>query len=241
MTDDEHRWLHGTDPVELLNSLYPIATLGSVQPHKRQSRMYLLACARRHRVWSRLPSVCRSLVEVAEKITDGQHGQKIPEELAMIAARLMTAAPTEEDLNDITTDVNHYLVSSSHQRAPATPEASLRSEEWPGLAALIYLPFDTHTPHYAWVPAEFHDLHLLREVHGNPYRRTPFNARWRTDTALSLARTMYELREFSGMPILADALQDAGCDEQAILDHCRGPIDNHVRGCWVLDLVLNLR
>jgi hypothetical protein len=54
---------------------------------------------------------------------------------------------------------------------------------------------------------------------------------------LSLARQMYESRDFSSMPILADALQDAGCDNDDILNHCRGP-GPHVRGCWVVDLVL---
>jgi len=48
---------------------------------------------------------------------------------------------------------------------------------------------------------------------------------------------MYEAREFSAMPILADALQDSGCDNEAVLTHCRGP-GPHVRGCWVVDLVL---
>ncbi len=60
---------------------------------------------------------------------------------------------------------------------------------------------------------------------------------WRTDTAIALARTMYEAREFGAMPILADALQDAGCDSDDILNHCRGD-GPHVRGCWVCDLVL---
>ena len=49
---------------------------------------------------------------------------------------------------------------------------------------------------------------------------------------------MYESREFSAMPILADALQDAGCEDDAILTHCRDPKQIHVRGCWVVDLVL---
>ncbi|HVL11991.1 MAG TPA: hypothetical protein VM529_05470 [Gemmata sp.] len=49
---------------------------------------------------------------------------------------------------------------------------------------------------------------------------------------------MYGSRDFSPMPILADALQDAGCDSADILDHCRGPKQVHVRGCWVVDLVL---
>jgi hypothetical protein len=48
---------------------------------------------------------------------------------------------------------------------------------------------------------------------------------------------LYESRDFSAMPILADALQDAGCDCDDVLAHCRGP-GPHVRGCWVVDLVL---
>ena len=63
----------------------------------------------------------------------------------------------------------------------------------------------------------------------------PFD--WRTDTALLLAKQMYESRDFSAMPILADALQDAGCDNEDILSHCRGD-GPHVRGCWVIDLLL---
>jgi hypothetical protein len=60
---------------------------------------------------------------------------------------------------------------------------------------------------------------------------------WRTSTAVTLAVHIYETRDFSVMPILADALQDAGCDSDDILGHCRGP-GPHVRGCWVVDLVL---
>ena len=69
-------------------------------------------------------------------------------------------------------------------------------------------------------------------------RLGPFSPGWRTDTAVSLARMMYESREFGAMPILADAIQDAGCDDPAILDHCRDANQVHVRGCWVVDLVL---
>jgi hypothetical protein len=48
---------------------------------------------------------------------------------------------------------------------------------------------------------------------------------------------MYESRDFGPMPILADALQDAGCENEDILAHCREP-GPHVRGCWAIDLVL---
>jgi hypothetical protein len=78
---------------------------------------------------------------------------------------------------------------------------------------------------------------IIRDVFGNPFRPVSFSPEWRAGTAVALARQMYESRDFGAMPILADALQDAGCDEPAILDHCRRP-GEHVRGCWVLDLVL---
>ena len=64
-----------------------------------------------------------------------------------------------------------------------------------------------------------------------------FVAEWRTDTVVTLARTMYETRDFSAMPILADALQDAGCENDDVLSHCRQQ-GAHCRGCWALDLIL---
>jgi hypothetical protein len=89
-------------------------------------------------------------------------------------------------------------------------------------------------------------LDVIIEVVGNPFRPVVFSPDWRTNTAVTLARQMYEAREFGAMPILADALQDAGCDNGAnplpprggnLLDHCRDD-EPHVRGCWVVDLVL---
>ena len=80
---------------------------------------------------------------------------------------------------------------------------------------------------------------LLRDIYGNPFRPVAFDPAWRTSTAVGLARTMYDARHFHAMPILADALQDAGCEDTAILDHCRDENGLHVRGCWVVDLVLN--
>src|SRR5262245_47131540 len=79
---------------------------------------------------------------------------------------------------------------------------------------------------------------LLRDIFGNPFRPIVFNPDWRTDTAVALAKGMYESRDFGAMPILADALQDAGCDNDDILNHCRDAKQVHVRGCWVVDLVL---
>ncbi len=78
---------------------------------------------------------------------------------------------------------------------------------------------------------------LTRCIFGNPFRPVAFSLAWRTSTVLALASQMYESREFGAMPILGDALQDAGCDCADVLNHCRGE-GPHVRGCWVVDLVL---
>ena len=81
-------------------------------------------------------------------------------------------------------------------------------------------------------------MSLLRDIIGNPFRSTRGSPKWRTETAVLLAAQMYESRDFSAMPILADALQDAGCDSDDIFSHCRDANQVHVRGCWVVDLVL---
>jgi hypothetical protein len=78
---------------------------------------------------------------------------------------------------------------------------------------------------------------LVREVVGNPFCPVAFDSQWRTDDTLGLARGIYEDRAFDRMPLLTDALMDAGCDDKAILAHCRSD-EPHVRGCWLVDLVL---
>jgi hypothetical protein len=110
-------------------------------------------------------------------------------------------------------------------------------------AALIFTVGENIHEEALWVldsisePANARALALLREVFGNPFRPVDF-APWRTDTAVSLARQMYEARDFSALPILADALQDAGCANGAVLSHCREAKPIHCRGCWVVDGVL---
>jgi hypothetical protein len=79
--------------------------------------------------------------------------------------------------------------------------------------------------------------HLARDIFGNPFRSVTVNATWFTTNVLALAQAIYDDRAFDRMPILGDALEDAGCDNADILKHCREPAE-HVRGCWVVDLVL---
>jgi hypothetical protein len=85
--------------------------------------------------------------------------------------------------------------------------------------------------------------HLLRDISGNPFRPfppiDPAWLAWHGGTLRQLALEIYNERAFDRLPILADALEDAGCDNAELLGHLRGP-GHHVRGCWVVDLLLGL-
>ncbi|MDB5306481.1 MAG: hypothetical protein JWO38_683 [Gemmataceae bacterium] len=83
-------------------------------------------------------------------------------------------------------------------------------------------------------PPAFRDL--LAEVDGPRVSAVAFDPAWRTSTTVALARQMYDARDVGPMPILADALQDAGCGNEVIRSHCRSE-GLHVRGCWVVDQV----
>src|SRR5262249_43605345 len=81
---------------------------------------------------------------------------------------------------------------------------------------------------------------LIRDIIGNPFRPVAIDLSglgWNGGTVLHLAQSIYLGRRFGDLPILADALEDAGCTDPDILGHCRGP-GPHTRGCWPVDLVL---
>jgi hypothetical protein len=79
----------------------------------------------------------------------------------------------------------------------------------------------------------------LRDIFGNPFRPVAIDPNWLTPTIVDLAHGIYADRAFDRLPILSDALQDAGFENPDVLAHCRGE-GLHVRGCWVVDLVLRM-
>jgi hypothetical protein len=88
-----------------------------------------------------------------------------------------------------------------------------------------------------WVAEAVVQAVLLRDIFSHSDRPTLLLPARLTSTVVSLAEGIYAERAFDRLPILADALQDAGCDNADVLDHCRGA-GPHARGCWVVDLVL---
>ena len=82
---------------------------------------------------------------------------------------------------------------------------------------------------------------MLREIFGNPFQWktvAPVWLSWNDGAVRKMAQALYNDCAFNNLPILADALEVAGCSDPEILGHCRsaGP---HVRGCWILDLLLD--
>jgi hypothetical protein len=78
---------------------------------------------------------------------------------------------------------------------------------------------------------------MMRDILGNPFQPVMLNPAWKTGNVVALATAIYHDRAFDRMPILADALEEAGCQSESILSHCRSA-GEHVRGCWVVDRVL---
>jgi ribosomal protein L7/L12 len=130
--------------------------------------------------------------------------------------------------------------------------------EWRGLGSFVYTAL-----HEALNPASPESAvtslaHALQQEHGlsdkeaaREIRRLyrdlisplvsshEFTDAWRTPAVVGLAQSMYESRDFRDMPRLAEALQQAGCTAQAVIDHCRDPNALHIRGCWVVDAILD--
>jgi hypothetical protein len=202
-------WDHATDDLHL------IALLGwDERGLARKRRLYLIALCRHF--WRQVEhESARKAIEVAESYLEG----------GVTVAELQTAhdAHSRTYLADIMERGKRVVRTRECQMSHHALEASK-------VAGCSLTPASHKT--VATVATT-----LLRDIFGNPFRPVAFASSSRTSSALGLARTMYDSRDFGAMPILADALEEAGCDHPDILAHCRG-LGPHVRGCWVVDLVL---
>jgi hypothetical protein len=223
----EAEWLTATDPEPMLTYLRGRAS-------RRRLRLLAVACCRR--VWHALTHpTCRLAVELAEKSVDGEVSDKLLDSLSGFA---------QGEYEDATADPDDALTSGSadvtvSQYAAACAAASYASNTPTVRDEDLAVVMEASADAAADGPGErAHQVELLRDVFGPlPFRSVQTNSAWLTTDVVPLAAGIYYERAFDRMPILADALQDAGCDNDDILNHCRsgGP---HVRGCWVIDLLL---
>jgi hypothetical protein len=180
---------------------------------------------------------CLALLDLSERYADGAVKQT-----ELMAARRSLAGPDVPRGGPENRKVAAVWFASAKNPAKTCTEAAFRllGVSWGGTNELD-LPAEYLRDGYRgsgdWVAACLGMVAVIRDIFGNPLRPVAFDPRWGTSTVTTLASQMYESRDIGAMPILADALQDAGCDNTDILDHCRGD-GPHVRGCWVVDLVL---
>jgi hypothetical protein len=185
----------------------------------RKLRLFACWCARR--VWNDLlDDRSQKAVEVVELFVDG-----LATEEERWAARLAAI----EARNAIR---GHLIrrVAANAAYAVSGFEIEEVASESANVVAWVDGPMELSV-------ARAEQAQILHCIFGNPFRPATFDPAWRTFTVVALARGIYDDRAFDRLPILAGALQDARCDNDDVLDHCRdaGP---HARGCWVVDLVL---
>jgi hypothetical protein len=213
---NEGQWMISTDVPEMLRF--------RGRGNKRKLRLFAVACCRPVWHWLSDPR-CWRAVEAAEKFADGLITE---DELA--AARAATASFAKEAGTRVTSGANAAAYAAVCE--PAW-EAAWRAREY----ALWHVQKKTGDP----ISFGRKSSELFRDIFVYPSHPVSINPAWRNwhnGLVVSMAQQMYKERRFGDLPILADALEEAGCSDDAILTHCRQP-GEHVRGCWVIDLILD--
>jgi hypothetical protein len=202
----------------------------SLCPAYRQLRLLALSCAARCLSILSDPICGQALLEIEDFVEGRQDRSAFAGASVAFDQTRRARFPKESTVDD---DAWNAVYCAIHRRWAASFDESYSTKRWEILHTLL---IDATASMGA---QESHEQSkLVRDIFGNPFHPVSFNSAWRTDTAVSLARQMYDSREFGAMPILAYALQDAGCEDEHILNHCRDANQPHVRGCWVCDLVL---
>jgi len=191
----------------------------------------LLACGYCRCIWDFLDDErSRIAVEVAERYADGSATEI--ERLAASSdaytllgsawssarqAAAASAAPTPYLVANLIAGTASMAIAQIRLTGGCGPKSPYRKQDFNG--------------------ARGKEAVLLRDIFGNPFKLVTLNPTWLTSPVTNIADSIYQDRAFDRMPILGDALEDAGCTNAAILEHCRSG-GEHVRGCWVVDLSL---
>jgi hypothetical protein len=234
----ETEWLGCEDPEQLLRFLH----------HDSSERKLRLFCAGYcRRIWNLLTDErSRKAVEVAERYADGSANA------AELDTALEAAKRAIPHVGHSPSGPEEQAAAAAAEAAAATdPEAAARSV-W-GWARNVKLaqcfrettssPFPEDAKRVrdvAFSESAMEGVALLRDLFNNPFRPITIDPNWRTPKVLAFSQDIYEKRAFIRMHELADALERAGCASPDILIHCREP-GEHVRGCWLLDLLLGKR
>jgi hypothetical protein len=225
----EAEWLACTDPQRMLEYLRGKAS-------DRKLRLFACACCQFVRPLM-TDERSRRAVEGGERYADGLASQL---ELEVVRAEARAAIPSKNRSRGLTVGtrawrearVVHALTRAAFAAACNPPDARSTAQQTARVAEQRGLAWNGGVGNW--------QSNLLRCIFSNPCCPTvvdPLWFTWHDATLPMLAQAVYDERAFDRLPILADALEDAGCHDAGILAHCRGP-GPHVRGCWVVDLLL---
>jgi hypothetical protein len=202
--------------------------------HKRKLRLFL--CAKGRELWRHMTPAAKRAIERAEQFADGE-GTRDTLELMHDGVGVWTETFKQRLFAAIRGD---WAEATARASLIATAIAWAATSDLTGTAMFVYsalagdalgeVEADTARRHCGILRDLFGPL-LFREVRIDPAWVT-----WNGGAVRNIAAAVYEDRAFDRMPILADALEDAGCDTAEILAHCRSG-GTHYRGCWVIDLL----
>ncbi|HEY7310847.1 MAG TPA: hypothetical protein VH643_15895 [Gemmataceae bacterium] len=243
----EAEWLAGADPKPMLDEMLfdrEEATDEATSP--RKLRLFMVACVRRQ--WHHLHDQrLRRALNIAEQFAELGAPREAPGEILEAKAQAKAAWNSIEDGPPLSAGIaaefavapvretlrNSLLPNAScaahHACSAALPAPPYSPSETPKMREVRYLR-----------PEAKAQADLLRCIFCNPFRPITLDPAWLTwhgGLLVSMAQKMYHSRDFADMPVLADALEEAGCQDQDILAHCRSG-GEHVRGCWVVDALL---
>jgi hypothetical protein len=237
----EAEWLACTDPKPMLDFL-------KGRTSDRKLRLFVCGCVRRF--WHDLPDErLRTAIESSEQHVDGRisdrdFGKAVSEahrvrrkrnELAQAAYDAARYVPGDVQTWSV---ITHIPYAVARMAVPNVPPVAITQLEGDKCVTRNLPVTPAHIAFNAVRDAEYAaQANLLRDIIGNPFRPVALDSAWLTPAVISLAQTIYDERAFDRMPELADALEKAGCTSKEVLEHCRGG-GPHVRGCWVVDLLL---
>jgi hypothetical protein len=212
----EKDWIECDDP-------QPMLALLRSQASDRQLRLFAVACCRT--IWPIVEAPIRDAVEAAEAYADGMASR-----VELQAARFL-ALNTRGAGADAAGEATLLVAMNA---AAKTIWSVVRAHGFIGFRQNGWHTADWHAAQQAGRETL---ARLLRDIFGNPFRPVALDPSWLTFTVVGLAQTIYDGRAFDLMPILGDALEDAGCTNVDMLNHCRQGSE-HVRGCRLVDLLL---
>ena len=193
-------------------------------PSDRKMRLWAVACGRRTAGWVEHPDLS-ALLDAAERFADQPYRADTHRRLerrADAAVQAVRAAGLGHEFYAFALAVRAALDFSPCWNSVCALNQDAVCGSWEDDASDGEFQFQ---------------FALFREIAGSPFRPVAFDPTWRTPAVEAVAAGGYAGRDFARLPVLADALDDAGCDAADLLAHLRSP-GPHVRGCWALDLVL---